>query len=177
MLFGRDPRSKAVLERAMKQGAFRQDLYYRLNVVSLRLPPLRERTEDLEPLARHFVEKYSAELKRPPKPISPAALALLTEYDWPGNVRELENVIERAVVLATGPDIGPRDLPIVPVAPDEAAPPESANYHEAVLRFKRELLRATLDRVSGNQTRAAEMLGLQRTYLSRLLKELGVRHP
>jgi len=165
------------LERAMKQGAFRQDLYYRLNVVSLRLPPLRERTEDLEPLARHFVEKYSAELKRPPKPISPAALALLTEYDWPGNVRELENAIERAVVLATGPDIGPRDLPIVPVAPDEAAPPESANYHEAVLRFKRELLRASLDRMSGNQTRAAEMLGLQRTYLSRLLRELGVRTP
>jgi len=165
------------LEQAMKQGVFRQDLYYRLNVVSLRLPPLRERTEDLELLACHFVEKYSAELKRPPKPISPAAQALLTEYDWPGNVRELENAIERAVVLATGPDIGPRDLPIVPAAPDEAAPPESAHYHEAVLRFKRELLRATLDRVSGNQTRAAEMLGLQRTYLSRLLKELGVRHP
>jgi DNA-binding NtrC family response regulator len=164
------------LEQAMKQGVFRQDLYYRLNVVSLRLPPLRERTEDLELLACHFVEKYSAELKRPPKPISPAAQALLTEYDWPGNVRELENAIERAVVLATGPDIGPRDLPIVPAAPDEAAPPESAHYHEAVLRFKRELLRATLDRVSGNQTRAAEMLGLQRTYLSRLLKELGVRH-
>src|SRR3970282_2530504 len=75
------------LERAMKQGAFRQDLYYRLNVVSLRLPPLRERTEDLELLACHFVEKYSAELKRPPKPISPAAQALLPEYDWPGNVR------------------------------------------------------------------------------------------
>jgi putative PEP-CTERM system response regulator len=165
------------LEQAMKQGVFRPDLYYRLNVVSLRLPPLRERTEDLELLACHFVEKYSAELKRPPKPISPAAQALLTEYDWPGNVRELENAIERAVVLATGPDIGPRDLPIVPAAPDEAAPPESAHYHEAVLRFKRELLRATLDRVSGNQTRAAEMLGLQRTYLSRLLKELGVRHP
>jgi DNA-binding NtrC family response regulator len=161
----------------MKQGTFRQDLYYRLNVVSLRLPPLRERREDLEPLARHFVEKYSAELKRPPKPISPAALALLTKYDWPGNVRELENGIERAVVLASGPEIGPRDLPIVPAASEAATPPESANYQEAVLRFKRELLRATLDRASGNQTRAAEMLGLQRTYLSRLLKELRIRVP
>ncbi|HSD50675.1 MAG TPA: sigma-54 dependent transcriptional regulator [Candidatus Methylomirabilis sp.] len=164
------------LERAMKQGTFRQDLYYRLNVVSLRLPPLRERTEDLEPLARHFVEKYSAELKRPAKPISPAALDLLTAYDWPGNVRELENALERAVVLSTGPEITPRDLPILQGAAREAATMESsAGYHEAVLRFKRELLRSSLARADGNQTRAAEMLGLQRTYLSRLLKELGVR--
>jgi len=166
------------LERAMKQGAFRQDLYYRLNVVSLSLPPLRERREDVEPLARHFVEKVSAELKRPVKPISPAALGLLLEYDWPGNVRELENAIERAVVLSTGPEIAPRDLPILQRAAREAVPLESAvGYHEAVLRFKRELLRSTLARAEGNQTRAAELLGLQRTYLSRLLKDLGVRSP
>jgi DNA-binding NtrC family response regulator len=166
------------LERAMKQGAFRQDLYYRLNVVSLTLPPLRERNEDLEPLARHFVEKYSAELKRPVKPLSPAALRLLAEYDWPGNVRELENAIERAVVLSAGPEIAPRDLPILQRATREEAPTDSAaGFHEAVLRFKQELLRSTLARSSGNQTRAAEILGLQRTYLSRLLKELGVRNP
>ncbi len=166
------------LERAMKQGAFRQDLYYRLNVVSLTLPPLRDRKEDLEPLARHFVEKYSAELKRPAKPISPMALGLLVEYDWPGNIRELENAIERAVVLSTGPEIVPRDLPILQRAAHEEAPTESgAGFHEAVLGFKRELLRSTLARASGNQTRAAEVLGLQRTYLSRLLKELGIRNP
>ncbi len=164
------------LERAMKEGRFRQDLYYRLNVVTLVLPPLRERKGDVEPLARHFVEKYSAELKRPPKPVSPAALAMLTEYDWPGNVRELENAIERAVVLSTGAEIGPKDLPILKGEPSDETSEESAGtYHEAVLQFKRELLRSALARANGNQTRAAETLGLQRTYLSRLLKELGVR--
>jgi putative PEP-CTERM system response regulator len=164
------------LERAMKEGRLRQDLYYRLNVVTLVLPPLRERKGDVEPLARHFVEKYSAELKRPPKPVSPAALAMLIQYDWPGNVRELENAIERAVVLSTGAEIGPKDLPILKGEPSDETSEESAGtYHEAVLQFKRELLRSALARANGNQTRAAETLGLQRTYLSRLLKELGVR--
>ncbi len=165
------------LERAMKEGRFRPDLYYRLNVVSLQLPPLRERREDLEPLARHFVEKYSAELKRPPKPLAPEALRLLGRHHWPGNVRELENAIERAVVLSTGPEIGPRDLPILLPEPGEPAgeEPTGGTYHEAVLQFKRELLRSALARANGNQTRAAEALGLQRTYLSRLLKDLGIR--
>jgi DNA-binding NtrC family response regulator len=165
------------LERAMKEGRFRQDLYYRLNVVSLTLPPLRERKEDLEILCRHFVEKYSAELKRPPKPTSPAARAMLTEYDWPGNVRELENAIERAVVLSTGPEITPWDLPILADATSEqpGGGPTGA-YQEAVLNFKRDLLRSALAKTGGNQTRAAEALGLQRTYLSRLLKDLGIRN-
>ncbi|MFI5342060.1 MAG: sigma-54-dependent transcriptional regulator [Candidatus Methylomirabilales bacterium] len=164
------------LERAMKEGRFRQDLYYRLNVVTLVLPPLRERKGDVEPLARHFVEKYSAELKRWPSPISPAALAILTQYKWPGNVRELENAIERAVVLSVGSEIGPKDLPLLMDKPSDEASEESAGtYHEAVLQFKRELLRSALAQASGNQTRAAEALGLQRTYLSRLLKDLGIR--
>jgi len=164
------------LERAMKEGRFRQDLYYRLNVVTLILPPLRERKVDVERLARHFVEKYSAELKRPPKPISPAALAMLIQHDWPGNVRELENAIERAVVLSASADIGPKDLPLLRGEPSDQTPEESSGtYHGAVLQFKRELLRSALARANGNQTRAAETLGLQRTYLSRLLKELGVR--
>jgi len=167
------------LERAMKEGRFRQDLYYRLNVVSLTLPPLRERRGDVEPLARHFVEKYSAELKRPPKAILPEAMAILAGHRWPGNVRELENAIERAVVLSAGPAIGPWDLPILGLEPDAAAGqgPAGSTYHEAVLNFKRELLRSALARTNGNQTRAAEALGLQRTYLSRLLKELGIRAP
>jgi DNA-binding NtrC family response regulator len=164
------------LERAMKEGRFRQDLYYRLNVVPLVLPPLRERKEDVEPLARHFIEKYSAELKRPTKTISPAALAMLTRYEWPGNVRELENAIERAVVLSVDAEIGPKDLPILRGEPSDEAPEgASGTYHEAVLQFKRELLRSALAQANGNQTRAAEALGLQRTYLSRLLKDLGIR--
>jgi DNA-binding NtrC family response regulator len=164
------------LERAMKEGRFRQDLYYRLNVVTLDLPPLRERKEDIAPLSRHFVEKYSAELKRPPKPISPAALEMLARYDWPGNVRELENAIERAVVLSAGAEIGPKDLPILGSGPgEETAEDLAGTYHEAVRQFKCELLRSALARANGNQTRAAEALGLQRTYLSRLLREHGIR--
>ncbi len=164
------------LERVMKRGAFRQDLYYRLNVVRLTLPPLRERKEDLEPLLRHFVEKYSGELKRPPKPVSPAALAILAGYDWPGNVRELENAIERAVVLSTGPEILPRDLPIFrSESSEEVSDEPTGPYHKAVEGFKRELLRSALARANGNQTKAAEALGLQRTYFSRLLREFGIR--
>jgi DNA-binding NtrC family response regulator len=166
------------LERGMREGSFRQDLYYRLNVVNLVLPPLRERKDDIEPLVRHFADKHSRELKRCPKPIAPAALALLMQYDWPGNVRELENVMERAVVLSTCAAIEPRDLPILesePAAPAEGWP--KGTYHEAVLAFKRDFLRSALAQAKGNQTRAAESLGLQRTYLSRLIKELRVREP
>jgi DNA-binding NtrC family response regulator len=163
------------LERAMQRNLFRQDLYYRLNVVSLTLPPLRERMEDLELLIGYFVEKYSAELKRPPKPVSPAARSLLAGYHWPGNVRELENVIERAVVLSTGPAIEPGDLPItVPAAGPEEEQASGGAFHDAVLAFKRDFLRAALARTNGNRTRAAAALGLQRTYLSRLLKDLGL---
>ena len=168
--------TNADLENAMKQGGFRQDLYYRLNVVSLSLPPLRARRDDIEDLARHFVAKYCGELKRPPLTISPAALALLQRYDWPGNIRELENAIERAVVLSTAAAIEPRDLPIVPPATeDDAEETAGSSYRAAVLNFKRDLLRSALLQADGNQTRAAEALGLQRTYLSRLLRELGLR--
>jgi DNA-binding NtrC family response regulator len=165
------------LERAMKADAFRKDLYYRLNVVCLCLPPLRIHKEDLEILSRHFIHKFSDELKRTPKPISPAALALLTRYDWPGNVRELENAIERAVVLSAGAEIEPHDLPIF--AAESEGHPDAAiegSYHQAVLNFKRDLLRSALAQAGGNQTRAAEVMGLQRTYLSRLLKELDIRN-
>jgi DNA-binding NtrC family response regulator len=166
------------LERAMQQNLFRQDLYYRLNVVSLSLPPLRERLEDLDLLTGYFIEKHSAELKRPPKSLTPAARALLAGYSWPGNVRELENAIERAVVLSTGPAIEPGDLPISArtVATNDE-PAASGAFHEAVLAFKRDFLRAALARTNGNRTRAAAALGLQRTYLSRLLKDLGLTTP
>jgi len=168
--------TNADLEQALKQGTFRQDLYYRLNVVSLTLPPLRARKEDIEALAQHFVAKYCTELKRPLKGIAAAALQLLHQYDWPGNVRELENAIERAVVLSTDSEIGPRDLPIsASTAEEEPNGPTEGSFRHAVLVFKRDLLRSALAQAHGNQTRAAEALGLQRTYLSRLLRELGLR--
>ncbi|RPI10906.1 MAG: sigma-54-dependent Fis family transcriptional regulator [Zetaproteobacteria bacterium] len=173
--------TNADLERAMTQGAFRRDLYYRLNVVSLVLPPLRERPEDIEPLARHFTLKFCAELKRPPKRLTPDAVAVLRRHAWPGNVRELENAVERAVVLSTREEIGPRDFPALAHATGASEPEGLANslstgsYHEAVLAFKRSLLRQALAQANGSPTRAAEALGLQRTYLSRLLRDLEIR--
>jgi DNA-binding NtrC family response regulator len=165
------------LERAMAEGKFRQDLYYRLNVVSLTLPPLRDRKDDIELLAHHFVDKYSRELKRPSKPISPQTLALLASYDWPGNVRELENIIERAVVLSKGPAIEPGNLPNLGQQHGQSPTDINGSYHDVVKAFKRDLVRAALVRTNGNQTKAAEVLGLRRTYLSRLLKGLGIREP
>ncbi len=164
------------LEQAMADGRFRKDLYFRLNVVSLTLPPLRVRKEDIQILGQHFVEKYSRELKRPPKAISHAAMDLLGGYQWPGNVRELENVIERAVVLSKGQAIEPRDLPILAEQPgNHTASLPSGSYHDAVVAFKRDLVRAALVRANGNQTQAAEALGLRRTYLYRLMKAVGIR--
>jgi len=164
------------LEQAMADGGFRKDLYFRLNVVSLTLPPLRDRKADVAVLAQHFVEKYCRELKQPLKPVAPAALAVLEGYHWPGNVRELENVLERAVVLSKRAAIEPRDLPILADQPkNHVASLPTGSYQDAVLAFKRDLVRAALVRANGNQTQAAETLGLRRTYLNRLMKALGVR--
>ena len=164
------------LEQAMAEGRFRKDLYFRLNVVSLTLPTLRDRKADISILTQHFVEQFCHELRRPQKSVSPAALALLGGYHWPGNVRELENVIERAVVLSKASAIEPRDLPILVERPaNPVASMPGAHYQDAVLSFKRDLIRAALLRANGNQTQAAEALGLRRTYLSRLMKSMGIR--
>jgi two-component system, NtrC family, response regulator AtoC len=165
------------LVAAVRDGRFRLDLYYRLHVVTVTLPPLRERPGDLEPLARHFLERYRREVKREPLGIRPAALACLRRYAWPGNVRELENAIERAVVLADGPEI---DLPDLPAEVREAGPAGGAGrdgtpgFHAGVEEFKRGLIVSTLRRTGGNRTQAARLLGLQRTYLARLIRDLGV---
>ncbi len=165
------------LRGAVRDGLFRLDLYYRLDVVTLTLPPLRERAGDVPALAQHFLERYRRELKRDLRGITPDALAALRRYAWPGNVRELENVIERATVLAEGPEIGVRDLPaelrdagLVDGVTREAA----RTYHAAVEEFKRGLIASTLRRTGGNRTRAARLLGLQRTYLARLIRDLGL---
>jgi len=164
------------LEEAVKAGKFREDLYYRLNVVRLRLPRLRERSEDVPDLAEHFLRKYAAETGKGMSGISPEAMGLLCRHPWPGNVRELENAIERAVVLGKGPEIVPGDLGLR--TSDEGEPSATAGigpFHESVDAFKKDLIRRALDQAKGNQTRAAELLGLQRTYLARLIKTFGLR--
>src|SRR6185503_2390112 len=157
-----------------------RDGLFRLNVVTMTLPPLRERPGDVPALAQHFLERYRRELKRELRALTPDTLAALRRYAWPGNVRELENVIERAAVLADGPDVTPRDLPgeIREAGLTEGMSPEAARtYHAAVEEFKRGLIASTLRRTSGNRTRAARLLGLQRTYLARLIRDLGLAGP
>jgi DNA-binding NtrC family response regulator len=168
------------LRAAVRDGLFRLDLFYRLNVLSVTLPPLRERAGDVPALAQHFLERYRRELKRDQLGLTPEALTCLRRYAWPGNVRELENVIERAAVLADGPDVTPRDLPaeIRETGLADGLPREAARtYHAAVEEFKRGLLASTLRRTNGNRTRAARLLGLQRTYLARLIRDLGLAGP
>lgn len=167
------------LDQAAKEGRFREDLFYRLNVVRITLPPLRERKEDLGVLVPHLVRKFSADAKKRVRGVSPEAMARLERHDWPGNVRELANVIERAVVLCAGDLIDVEDLALPHLATSLAAPVQASagngDFHSQVRASKRAIIRAALDRTGGNQTKAAELLGLQRTYLVKLLRELEIR--
>ncbi|MCS6924582.1 MAG: sigma 54-interacting transcriptional regulator [Candidatus Binatia bacterium] len=172
------------LQKAMQSGTFREDLYYRLNVVSITLPALRERAQDIPVLAQHFLARYCQELKRAPLSIDEQAMALLQAHPWPGNVRELQNAIERAVVFAAGPRITPADLPVQLQQPSlrspQTLPPLPFTDHipplmTAVNEFKRALIRRALQVAQGNQTRAATLLGLRQANLSRMMKTLGIR--
>jgi transcriptional regulator with GAF, ATPase, and Fis domain len=162
------------LEQAIADGMFRRDLFYRLNVVSFVMPPLRERRDDIALLAMYFVRKHAARCKRLVRGLTPAARQLLRAHDWPGNVRELENAIERAVVLGTSGVIEVDDLPeaLVERAGGEGA---DSGFHSAVAAHKRQLIRDALDRSNGNVAEAARSLGLQPTYLHRLIRTLNVR--
>ncbi|HKV34680.1 MAG TPA: sigma 54-interacting transcriptional regulator [Pyrinomonadaceae bacterium] len=162
------------LEESIKAGTFRQDLYYRLNVISLTLPPLRERREDIPLLAYYFAAKYSKKCKRLVSGISPEARSCLLAYDWPGNVRELENAIERAVVLGNSEVIVPDDLPESLLA-TSAAPQQLSNYHEAVNEMKKKFILQAIEQSNGNYTAAAKLLGIHSTNLHRLIRTLGLR--
>src|SRR5437899_1912060 len=164
------------LRRAVKAGIFREDLFFRLNVVTFTLPPLRERTEEIPQLAEFFLKKYCREAKKPMMQISPQAMKMLTAYSWPGNIRELQNAIERAVVLKTGGTLSPEDFSLQPMdLSSNRAEQMGRPFHRAVEHHKREIIRRALARASGNQTKAAEWLGLQRTYLARLIKQLDIK--
>ena len=169
------------LESAVTTGEFRRDLYYRLKVVALRLPPLRDRREDIRPLAAHFLSRFAREGGRPTPRLDDRAATLLEGYAWPGNIRELANVLERAVVLGAGDLITVDDLPeeLHERAPDGSNANTSvsvgAGYHDAVAAAKREILRDALRAEGGHQTRAAKRLGLTQPYLARLMKNLQIK--
>jgi Nif-specific regulatory protein len=162
------------LEEAVKQGTFRQDLYYRLNVVSIALPPLRERRDDILMLAGHFVAKYSKLCNRAVVSVSDAARKCLLAHEWQGNVRELENAIERAVVLGSTPTILPEDLPEAVVDAESHAAPVT-RYHEAVREAKKQLVLKTFEQAEGNHNEAARLLDLHPNNLHRLIRELDLK--
>ena len=164
------------LESAIQQGLFRKDLYFRLNVVTLRLPPLRERKSDIPLLVNHFLEKFSGGQRRRPV-LSEEALNCLRAYDWPGNVRELENCIERAVALGSGPMLHVTDLPTNLQNPHWAASAVPASG-EPVVRLReleRQAILRAVSEVRGDKLQAARILGIGKTTLYRKLKEYGVR--
>jgi Nif-specific regulatory protein len=163
------------LNEAVKANLFRQDLFYRLNVVSVTLPPLRERREDIPLLAAYFVQKYSRAANRGVAGISPEAHLLLKNYDWPGNVRELQNALERAVVLGASDYIRPEDLPEALVEAEQPAHGGVLRYHEAVNSVKRELIMRAIEQAGGNFTEAAKLLDLHPNYLHRLVRNMDIR--
>ena len=162
------------LEEAIKVNQFRQDLYYRLNVVSVVVPPLRDRPDDIPLLAMYFASKYSERCKRPLKGISSAARALLTNYSWPGNVRELENAVEHAIVLGTGDEILPDDLPeaLLEVQPAESS---GVKYHDQINRLKKRMIVDAVKQSKGNYTEAAKLLAVHPNYLHRLIRNLDIK--
>ncbi len=164
------------LSQAVAKGRFRDDLYYRLNVVRIELPPLRERGEDLPALVAHFVQKYAAEVGRAAPEVSPQAMERIYRHPWPGNVRELENALERAVILA-GPKIRPEDLPLEMGSADEGARtelPTGMGITEAVEDLEQRMIKRALAEAGGVQARAAEALGITKSNLAYKLKKYGL---
>src|SRR5262249_38867031 len=171
------------LKQMMEAGRFREDLFYRLHVINIYLPPLRQRKDDIPILAQHFLEKYGKENNKTQLDLSPEALDLLIQYHWPGNVRELENVIERAVVLATGNRIGveliPEHVRTSPAfqIPKFVVPPEGISFKDVITNVEKRLIESTLEAAGGGQKRAAELLGIKPTTLNEMIKryDIGVR--
>jgi len=170
------------LRHMMEEGHFREDLFYRLHVISIPLPPLRERKDDIPLLVQHFLGRYGHENGKIDLELTPDALDLLMAYGWPGNIRELENVIERAVVLATGPRVGvdliPDHVRRAPEfqAPQFVLPPEGISFKDVTSDFEKRLIESTLEQAGGVQKRAAELLQIKPTTLNEMIKRLDI-HP
>ena len=163
------------LEEAVRNGKFRQDLYYRLAVVKMTMPSLRERKEDVPMLARHFVQKYAKRVAGKAKAISREAMARLTSYDWPGNVRELENAIEHALVLGSADTVLPEDLPESLLDHSPSADVSEAKYHASVKELKKQLILEAVTQTRGNYVEAAAQLGVHPNYLHRLIRNLDLK--
>ncbi|TAJ28991.1 MAG: sigma-54-dependent Fis family transcriptional regulator [Nitrospirae bacterium] len=168
------------LKEAVKAGRFREDLFFRLNVIGVTLPPLRDRASDLPQLAEFFLKRYAQDAKRLQMTLTAEALAAIGRYHWPGNIRELENAIARAVVLSPGDAIGPEQLALSTAgglsasATDSAVSYQDLPYHESMEEHSRMIILRALRRAQGSQTKAAELLQLQRTYLARLIRQKGI---
>jgi DNA-binding NtrC family response regulator len=163
------------LRAALEQGRFREDLYYRLNVVPISIPPLRERKQDIAHLAEHFVQKLAPEIRGAPCSLAPDAVDKLLAHDWPGNVRELENTIERSLVLCSGSELRARDIRI------DAAPRNRSSEGPGFLpegmtldEYEQSILREALRRASGNKSQAARLLGLTRNAFRYRLAQMGL---
>jgi Nif-specific regulatory protein len=163
------------LEEEVKKGRFREDLFYRLNVVSLRMPALRERREDIPLLASYFAAKFAQRSNRSVLGVSPPARTCLANYDWPGNVRELENAIERAVVLGSSDMILPEDLPEAVLERAESVGVSMTAFHDALREAKKQLILNAFEQAQGSYTDAAKLLGLHPNYLHRLIRNLNMK--
>ena len=163
------------LEEQVRRKEFREDLYYRLNVVAMRLPPLRERKQDITILAEHFLQRSAQRNKRAVSGFSPAGRAALLGYNWPGNVRELENVIEHAVVFGSGDEVMPEDLPDVVLSSGKAPPYLAGSYHMAVRQAREQIVLNALKAAGNDFSTAAEALGIHVSNLHRLVRELNLR--
>lgn len=163
------------LQDAVRKGEFRQDLYYRLAVVKLTMPPLRERREDIPMLTRHFVQKNAKRCKVKPKPVSREAMAALINYDWPGNVRELENAVERALVMGSSDAILLEDLPESLIEQEPPEEMQEGRYHARVKELKKQLILHAVEQTRGNYVEAAGILGVHPNYLHRLIRNLGLK--
>ena len=164
------------IDEEVASGRFREDLYYRLNVVQIHMPPLRERKEDIPVLASHFVDIFKQERGLPQLAISKKAMEKMVQYDWPGNVREMRNALERAVVMGSGLEILPEDLPIPVLRPSHPGMRVGLTLEEAMNSFKKEFITLNLKHTGGNRANAAKILGIQRTYLSRLISKYSLQN-
>jgi len=163
------------LNEAVRTSEFRQDLYYRLAVVRLTMPPLREHREDIPMLTRHFVQKYAKRSKVKPKAVSREAMAALVNYEWPGNVRELENAIERALVMGSSDAVLLEDLPESLLEQESPAEMHEGKYHASLKELKKQLILDAVEQTGGNYVEAAAILGVHPNYLHRLIRNLGIK--